>query len=221
MTQPADPACLVGHQLAPAGDQQPNLGIDVGERVDCAQVAPVADLIGDHRGVARIALVFPAAGALAGPVDRQPGHMHHLDAGLGEHRGDQPGDPPDHIDAHPQVPVLLGEPLQLADQRVQRCRLVVDAPIQQHRAVIGLNGPGPVKALGDVDPDRDAHLPPLNSGMASTPLTPDFALQSDQSQCLISGLGEAAWRADQPPEPSTAASMKAILATPTTEGRAA
>jgi hypothetical protein len=78
-----------------------------------------------------------------------------------------------------------------------------------------------VKVLGDIDADRDAHRSPLHTTLPQTPLPPDFALQSDQSQCLISGPGETAWRAEQPPERSTTASMKAIPATPTTEGRAA
>jgi hypothetical protein len=76
-------------------------------------------------------------------------------------------------------------------------RLVVDAPVQQHLTVVGVDRLGPVELLGDVDPDRNAHVSPLSPTVFSKPLAPDLALQSDDPQCLISGVREAARRAMQ------------------------
>jgi hypothetical protein len=147
--------------------------------------------------------------------------MHDLDPGLDQHRGDQAGDAADHIDASSRRAALGGKRLELVDQPLDRDRVILDSAIEQHLAVCGADRPDPVELLGDVDADRDAHLAPLRRLGLIEPLPPDVALQSDRSQCLISGHREAARWGAKPPEPYAAASMKTIPTTPTTEGRAA
>jgi hypothetical protein len=109
------------------------------------------------------------------------------------------------------------------DERRERRRRVVDAAAEDDLAVAAIDGLDPVKVLGHIDPHRDSVLH-TSSSMTSDrngALTPVVALPSDRSRCLISGDGEQARRGDQPPEPSTAASMKSILASPAAKGRAA
>jgi hypothetical protein len=124
--------------------------------------------------------------------------VHNRKLRVAEHRGQQPRDPTDDVDADLQLAVLGGEPLQLVDQRRHIAGLVVDTPVQQHLAARSLDGPGPVELLGDIDADRDPHVPPLRRVGLKKPLSPDRALHNERSQCLISGLREAARRGSAP-----------------------
>ena len=60
-------------QVAAPTDQQPDLEVEFGRRLDRAQIVARADLVGDGASVARVGLVLAADGALAGTVDGQPG----------------------------------------------------------------------------------------------------------------------------------------------------
>jgi hypothetical protein len=51
VAQPADAPRLVANELAAPADQQPDLGVDLAERLDGPQVAALTDLVGDHGGV--------------------------------------------------------------------------------------------------------------------------------------------------------------------------
>jgi hypothetical protein len=76
VTQPADAARLIADELAAAADQQPDLGVDLDDRVDRAQIAAVSDLVGDHAGVLGIALC--ARRRRGGPAQQPPGATHRL-----------------------------------------------------------------------------------------------------------------------------------------------
>jgi hypothetical protein len=220
ITQAADPPRLVCHQLASASDEQPDFDVELGGGLDGTQVAAVADLVGDHRGVTRVALVLAAGRSLAGPVDGQARDMDDVESRLEQHHGEQRRDTADDVDPHAQLAVLGPQRLELVDQRGQRGRLVIDAAVHQQLAALAADCPDPMELLRHVDPDGYPHVTPPGRGDLVL-LAPDSALHSDESRCLISGVGEAAGRGDQPPEPSTAASMKSIPVPPTTEGRAA
>jgi hypothetical protein len=222
VAQPVDAARLVADQLAATTDEQPDLGVQLAGGLDRAQVAPVTHPVGDDRGVARVALVLAARRALARATDRQPRDVHDLDPGFEQHRGQHARDAADDVDADLQRPAIA-QTLQSLDERGQRRRRVVHTPAEDRLAVAAIHGLNPVKVLGHVDADRDPFVHVSSSMTRDRPgaLTPDVALPSDRSQCLISGDGERTRRGEQPPEPSTAASMKSILASPTTKGRAA
>src|SRR5439155_172460 len=82
----ADATGLVGDELAPAPDQQPQLDVDLACLLDRPQVAAGTYLIGDHPRIPRVALVLVAACPLSSPVDGEPRDVHERVAGLGEHR---------------------------------------------------------------------------------------------------------------------------------------
>jgi hypothetical protein len=99
VAQPVDAARLVADEFTAARDEQSDLGVELAGRLDRSQVAAVANLVGDDCGVARVALVLAAADALAGAVDRQPGDVDDLDAGVQQHRRQQAGNAADDVDA--------------------------------------------------------------------------------------------------------------------------
>ena len=211
VVQPAQAAGLLIGQVAAAAGQQPDLQVQLHAGLDGPQIAAGADLVGDHPGIARVALAFAAAGRLAGPVDGQPGHIDQPEAGHGEHGLDQVGDPPDHVHPHHQP---LAEAAQLLDQGPDRGRVVVHPPVKHHLAGV-VDHTGPVDLFGDVDPDPHPHLvlPPTPMRLSLLFLAGN-ALHSDGSQSLISGPGRAAGQGDLPPEPWTAASLRTIPTPP-------
>ena len=101
VAQPVDAARLVGDELAAPTDEQPDLGVRLTDRFDRAQIATVSDAVGNHRGVARIAVVLATGAALAGPIDRRPRDAHDLDARLQSQRAPHAGDATDDVDADP------------------------------------------------------------------------------------------------------------------------
>jgi hypothetical protein len=74
IAQPAHAPRLVADEIAAAADQQPDLGVDLCARIDRAQVATVADLVGDHPGVLGSDLCSPPwrARLTARPTRAQP-----------------------------------------------------------------------------------------------------------------------------------------------------
>jgi hypothetical protein len=77
-----------------------------------------------------------------------------------------------------------------------------------------MNKSSSVQFLGDVDTDRDSHLTPFSRHVSTRALAAVNALHSDGSQSPISSQQEQTRQAAMPPEPWTAASMKAIPASP-------
>jgi hypothetical protein len=68
--------------------------------------------------------------------------------------------------------------------------------------------------LGDVDPGADLHDALPSSAVPGMPRPACIALQGHQGQRAISGRSKAATWAAKPPEPSKAAGMTAIPASP-------
>jgi hypothetical protein len=90
-------------------------------------------------------------------------------------------------------------------------RRVQQLAVNLHDAA-SIDGSDPVYLLGNVDSDADPHGVPLF--VTRHPARAVFALHSDESQSLISGRGGVAVPGDLPLEPSWAASVKTIPASP-------
>jgi hypothetical protein len=211
VVQAGQAAGLLDLQVAAPAHQQPQLQVQLAGGLDGPQVAAGADLLGDHPGIARVAFVLAAGGALAGPVDRQPRDVDQPQPGSAQQRLGQRGDAADHVQADHR---LATQPTQVIDQPLEGGGLIGHPLVQHHLANI-VNCGGPVDVLGDVDSNPDPHrLPPTAAVFALSSLT-GIALHSDWSQSLISGSGRAVGRGELRHKPSPAASMTTIPTPPT------
>jgi hypothetical protein len=145
---------LIDDEVAPARDQQPELGVEFAGRLDGAQVAPGPGQLGNHRGVFRIALGLAAARALPGTVHGQARRVHDGDPGLGQHRREQARHTAEHVEGDDR-PVGVDR-LDARDQRGDRLRVIGDRKTEQRIGVL-VDRRGPVDLLGDVDADEDGH----------------------------------------------------------------
>ena len=73
------------HDVAATADQQPDLEIEFGSRLDLAQVRSGSDLIGDGAGVARVGLVLAADRALTSAIDSNARDVDEREPSLGQH----------------------------------------------------------------------------------------------------------------------------------------
>ena len=206
----AEPLGLGVDQVAAAADEQPQLEVELGGRLDRPQVAADAHLVGDDPRVARVGLVLAAHRALAGAVDGQARHVDEREAGLRQHRLREAGDAADDVepDAHRSA-----ERRELVDERGDGRRPVLQPAVEPHDA-LRIDGRDPMHLLGDVDSDADLHAPSEKLVLLRHLARAVVALHSDDPQSLISGRGELAAPGDLPPEPSRAASMKTIPTPP-------
>jgi hypothetical protein len=210
VVQAGQAAGLLNLQVAAPTDQQPQPKVQLAGGLDGPQVAAGADLLGDHPGITRVAVVLAAGGALAGPVDRQPRDVDQPQPGRQKHRLGQPSDAADHIQADDR---LLTQRIQVIDQPLERGGVVGHALVQHDLAEV-IDGGGPVDVLGDVDPNPDPHRLPPAAAVVALPSLTGIALHSDWSQSLISGPGRAAGQGELHHKPSTAASMTTIPTPP-------
>jgi hypothetical protein len=196
---------LVRGEVMPARDEQAQLDVEFRLGCDHAQIAARAHLIGNDASITRIALGLSADGALAGAVDRQARYMHQAQAGIEQHGLRERGNAAEHVDAHAS---RLRQAAQFIDQSVQFLGSVEQLAVQQDGAH-SVHGAHPVNLLGDIDANEGGHeASPSRS--KRQPFRAVYALHSDGSQSLISGRKGRAERGEMPPEPSRAASMKAI-----------
>jgi hypothetical protein len=210
VVQAGQPAGLLDLQVTAAANQQPQLQVQLADRLDSSQVAAGPDLFGDHPGITRVAFVLAAGGALAGPVHGQPRDMDQPEPGRPQHRLGQPGDPAHHIQPDHR---LATQPSQRLDQALEGGGLVGHPLIQHHLAKVIDRG-GPVDVLGNVDPHPDPHRLPPPAAVLALPSHTGIALHSDRSQSLISGPGRAVGRGELHHKPSPAASMTTIPTPP-------
>ncbi len=196
---------LLGAQVASARHQQPQFDVQFGLSGDGAQVRAGAHLLGNDSGIARIALGLPADRALAGAIDGQPWHVHQRQAGLQQHGLRQRSDASQHINAHA---LWRRQRQQLDDELLQVFWGVEKLAVEDDLAA-RVDSTDPVHFLGDIDADRRGHWHSPSRSIRQ-PFLANFALHSDDSQSLISGREGKAERGEMPPEPSQAASMKAI-----------
>lgn len=175
------------HQIAAAADQQLDLEIDLGGRLDAAQVRPGSHLVSNGAGVARVGLILASNRALTGAVDGHAGHVNQVEPGLGQHGFGEACNAADDVKADASRAAEGG---QLPSQRRDLSWRVQQLAVDLHDA-IGIDGSGPVYLLGDIDPYADPHdaswqLKVRHAAHAA------FALHSDESPSLISGRGGAA-----------------------------
>jgi len=202
----------VGDQVTAPADQQTQLDVEFTVGLDGPQISTHAHLIGDDTGVFGIAFALTAHGGAPGPVDRDAGHVDHSQVRLQQHRLQQRRDAAQHIDpdrGRAMRRLRLGD---LPDQRADVGRSVVDPAAEQDLPTLSNRDHGPVEVFSHVDAHSDGHATPFSPVTAVQPPPAVHALQSDRSQCLISGQGEATRQGAKPPLPSRAASMKAIPA---------
>ena len=185
------------HDVAATADQQPDLEIEFGSRLDLAQVRSGSDLIGNGAGVARVGLVLAADRALTSAIDSNTRHVDEREPSLGQHGFGQTCNAADDIQADADCATQSGE---LVDQRRNIGRRVGQFAIDLHDAV-GVDGSDPVDFFGDVNSDAGLHGAPLQF-VTRHPAHAVFALHSDGSQSLISGRGGVAAPGELPPEPS-------------------
>lgn len=209
VAHPGQPLGLCLDDVAAAADQQPDLKVQFGCRLDRTQIGSRANLVGDGAGISRVGLVLTTNGSLAGAVDGDARHMDEGEPGLSQHSFSQACDSADDIHADAHRAAHGGQFVGL------RCdvgwgveQLAVDP-----RDAIGINGSDPVYLRRNVDPDADPHGAPwkLVSRHSAQAV---FALRSDESQSLISGRGGVAVPGDLLSEPSWAASLKTIPTPP-------
>jgi hypothetical protein len=169
-------------QVAPPTDEQPDLEIAFGRRIDRPQVGAGADLVGDGARVARIGLVLAPHGALAGAVDGQARDVNERQPRCGQHGFGKAGDAPNDIEADAYGAAKADE---LLDQRRYVSRRVRQLAIKANHAV-GIDGRDPMRLLGDIDPNTDPHGAPRQVIVTRHPARAVVALHSDGSQRLES-----------------------------------
>jgi len=182
-------------QIAAPADQQADLEVEFAGRLDRAQIAAGADLVGDGAGIARVGLVLAAPGALAGAVDRQARDVNEGEAGRGEHRLGQAGDAADHIQADADRAAELAK---LGDELRDLARRIGQLAVDPHDA-IGVDRGHPMHLLGNVDPDADPHgAPPAVEGSVSRPRrrrpTQRWIAEPNQRSRRCGGAGGSASR---------------------------
>ena len=209
IVQPREAAGLLRHEIAPPAYKESQLDRGRLFHGQGTEIMPGADLLGNHVGVAGVALGFAPGRPLTGAIDGEPGHVDHRFPDVEQHGGNEAGNPADHIE--PDRPVAA-QGHQVVEEGDQLRRGVGHAPIEHHVPVLGQRC-DPVSFLRDVDAYGDAHRCLQTEDVPLTTRTGN-ALHSDDSQSLISGRGRQGKRGDLPPEPSSAASMKTIPAPP-------
>ena len=198
-------------EVAAPADEQPDLEIEFGCRLDRPQVGAGADLVGDGARVARIGLVLAADGALAGAVDGQARDVDEREPRFGQHGFGKAGDATNDIEAD-----AYGAAKAASSSISAAMSVGVFGSLRSRRTTPSEStAVTQCTSLAISIPTLIRMAPPGVEGRRSARAV--VALHSDGSQSLISGRGGVAVPGDLPPEPSWAASMKTIPAPPPSE----
>jgi hypothetical protein len=192
-------------EVTPTRDEQPQLQVELGVRLDGPQVASGSHLIGNDSGITRITLGFASDRTLSSAIDGEPRDVNEIEAGLQQHGLRKRGNAAEHVNADAN---RHGQITKLGHEVHEVLRGVCELAVEQD-AACAVDGRDPVQFLSDVDTDESAQA---TSSLADDrhPFFAVFALQSDGSRSLISGRKGKDGKGEMPPEPSRAASMRTI-----------
>lgn len=207
--QPRQASGLLLGQIASA----PHLQADRRHRCvvwqDRAQVAG-ADQLGNGAGIARIGFALSAGETLPGTIDCDTRRMDEPEALCQQGCFEEMSEGTNDIKTDDG---FTAERTQIDDERCNLIRAVVHRPVKYDLPRL-IDGASPVHRLGNVNSHTNAHDIPLSLCLGRSPRLACIALHSHQRQRVISGRTRAVMRVAQPPEPSKAASMTTMPASP-------